>query len=146
MELSGRDFDRIPRRNLRVRVSEFARLWLTVERRADALEAEGQAEDSYLVGVQSTCRWLAGVIITVNGPSGPAPAWSPSPITGERQKAYEELIAEEAQAAEQAMIGRLPGRPGFRVRTRTDPSCWLWWIRPRSVMSWRPPRRPPGRQ
>ena len=72
--------------NLRLRVSEFAHLWLTVERRADALEAAGQAEDSYLAGVQSTCRWLAGVIITVNGPSGPTPAWSPSPITGERQR------------------------------------------------------------
>jgi hypothetical protein len=125
MELSGRDFDRIPQRNVRIRLSEFARLWLTVERRADALESEGQAEDSYLAGVQSTCRWLAGVVIMVNGPSGPTPAWSPSPITGERQKAYEELIAEETQAAEQAMVGSLPGRPGF-VDGAMATLAWAW--------------------
>jgi hypothetical protein len=52
MELRGSDFDRIPRQHLRgVSVSDFARLWLTAERRADALKSEGR-EDRYLAGVQ----------------------------------------------------------------------------------------------
>jgi hypothetical protein len=32
MELTARDFERIPRTNLRVPVREFARLWLAAER------------------------------------------------------------------------------------------------------------------
>ena len=125
MELSGRDFDRIPRRNLRVHVGEFARLWLAVEQRADALEAAGRPEDSYLTGVQSTCRWLAGVIISVSGPGGPTSIWSPSPITGVQQKAYEELIAQETQAAENAVLGCLPGQPGF-VDGALATLAWAW--------------------
>ncbi|TCN32718.1 hypothetical protein EV644_12489 [Kribbella orskensis] len=52
MELRGSDFDRIRREHLRwVKVTDFARLWLTAERRADALKAEGR-EDGYLAGVR----------------------------------------------------------------------------------------------
>lgn len=125
MELSGRDFDRIPPRNLRVQVKEFARLWLTAERRADGLEAEGRPEDFYLTGVRSTCQWLAGVIITVDGPSGRAHAWSPSPITGVQTKAYEELIAEETRAAERAAVGSVPGEPDF-VDGVLATLLWAW--------------------
>ena len=55
MELTGRHFDRIPRTNLHVPVREFARLWLTAERRGDALVAEDR-EDFYLTGVCATCE------------------------------------------------------------------------------------------
>jgi hypothetical protein len=79
MELSGRDFDRIPPENLRIRVSDFARLWLTAERRADALETDDR-EDPYLTGVQSTCRWLAGAIMTVNGLSDRSACGRPPPL------------------------------------------------------------------
>lgn len=125
MELTARDFDRIPRENVHVRVSEFARLWWAAERRADALEAEGLAEDSYLTGVQSTCRWIAGAIITVNGLSGPVCVWAASPITGVQEKAYQELIAEETLAAERAVIGSPPGRPGF-VDGALATLAWAW--------------------
>ena len=38
---------------------------------------------------------------------------------------YEELIAEETQAAEQAMIGGLSGRPGF-VDGAMATLAWAW--------------------
>jgi len=40
-------------------------------------------------------------------------------------KAYEGLIAEETQAAEQATIGSLPGRPGF-VDGAMATLAWAW--------------------
>lgn len=113
MELTARHFERIPRENLRVPVREFARLWLAAERRAGAMEAAGEPEDSYLRGVCSTCEWLAGVIIRVRGVNGPASVFVPSPVTGMPDKAYEEMIAEETQAAEQVVVDSLPGKPGF---------------------------------
>ncbi|TCM35127.1 hypothetical protein [Kribbella sp. VKM Ac-2568] len=113
MELTGRHFDRIPRTNLRIPAREFARLWLTAERRADAMEAAGEPEDSYLRGVCSTCEWLAGVIIRVHGVNGPTSVFVPSPVTGIPNKAYEELIADETRAAEQVVADSPPGKPGF---------------------------------
>ncbi|MFI7068113.1 hypothetical protein ACIBL3_44485 [Kribbella sp. NPDC050124] len=41
-ELTVRDFERIRRESLYVRVSEFVRLWLTAERRGDPLTAAGR--------------------------------------------------------------------------------------------------------
>ncbi|MGW1344690.1 hypothetical protein ACWCOV_26860 [Kribbella sp. NPDC002412] len=114
MELTARHFERIPRRNLRIPVREFARLWLVAERHDDAMKAADQAEDSYLRGVCATCEWLAGVIITVHGADGrPASVFRPSPVTGLQSKAYEELIAEETLAAERIVADSLPGVPGF---------------------------------
>jgi len=113
MELTARDFERIPRRNLRIPVREFARLWFHAERRADAMEVAGEPEHPYLRGVCSTCEWLAGVIVTVSGVNGPASVFVPSPVTGMLDKAYEELIAEETQAAEQVVADSLRGEPGF---------------------------------
>ena len=125
MELTGRHFDRIPRTNLRVPVREFALLWLTAERRADAMEAAGEPEDSYLRGVCSSCRWLAGVIIRVRGVNGPTSVFVPSPVTGMPDKAYEELIAEETQAAEQVVADSPPGKPGF-VDGVFATLAWAW--------------------
>lgn len=124
MELTAGHFERIPRENLRVPVREFARLWLTAERRADALVAEDR-EDFYLTGVCATCEWIAGVIISVRGVSGPVRVFTPSPITGEQEKAYEELIAEETRAAERVVADSLPGEPGF-VDGVLATLAWAW--------------------
>jgi hypothetical protein len=126
MELTARHFERIPRTNLRIPVREFARLWLTAERRDGAMEAAGQPEDGYLRGVCATCEWLAGVLIKVHGADGrPGAVFRPSPITGERVKAYEELIAEETQAAVRAAVGSVPGRPDF-VDGVLATLLWAW--------------------
>jgi hypothetical protein len=125
MELTARDFERIPRENLRVPVREFARLWLTAERRGDALAAEGRG-DWYLTGVQITCRWLACAFVTFNLPSGAVRERAYAPITGSRRKAYEELIAAEAEAAERAVArDGLPGRPGLAEGAMAT-LAWAW--------------------
>jgi hypothetical protein len=124
--LTARYFERIPRANVRLRVGEFARLWLTVEGRVDAFEAADR-EDFFLTGVQSTCRWLAGALISVKGVNGPTRVWSPSPISGAQVKAYEELIAEETIAAERAAVGSVPGEPDFVDGVlATLLSAWRW--------------------
>lgn len=126
MELTARDFERIPRTNLRIPVREFARLWLTAERSDAALEAAGEPEDAYLRGVCATCEWLAGVIIKVRGADGrPASVFRPSPVTGLQSKAYEELIAEETQTAEQIVADSPPGEPGF-VDGVLATLMWAW--------------------
>jgi hypothetical protein len=126
MELTARHFERIPQTNLRIPVREFARLWLTAERRDAALEAAGEPEDGYLSGVCATCEWLAGVIIKVRGADGrPVSVFRPSPVTGVQSKAYEELIVEEAQAAEQVVADSLPGEPGF-VDGVLATLAWAW--------------------
>ena len=53
MELTGRDFDKIPPRNLHVPVVDFARLWLASEWQYD------QERTWAAYGVVETCRWLA---------------------------------------------------------------------------------------
>jgi hypothetical protein len=126
MELTARHFERIPPANVRIPLREFARLWLTAERRDAAMEAAGEPEDAYLLGVRATCQWMAGVIITVRGPGGqPVSVFAPSPITGVQTKAYEELIAEETCAAEQAVADGPPGEPGF-VEGVLATLMWAW--------------------
>jgi hypothetical protein len=125
MELTARDFERIPRENLHVPVSEFARLWLTAEHRGDALAGEGRG-DWYLAGVQVTCSWLACAFVTFNYPTGPVRQRAHAPITRTTEKAYEELIAREALAAESAVArGGLPGRPGFAEGAMAT-LAWAW--------------------
>lgn len=125
MELTGRDLDRIRRENLHVRVTDFARLWLAAERRGDALKAEGQG-DWYLAGVQVTCRWLGCAFITFDYPSGPVRQRAYPPITRIEDKAYEELVERETQAAERSVVrGGLPGRPGF-VEGALATLAWAW--------------------
>jgi hypothetical protein len=126
MELTVQHFERIPRTNVRIPVREFARLWLTAERRDAAMEAAGEPEDPYLLGVRATCQWMAGVITTMRGPGGqPVSEFRPSPITGMQTKAYEELIAEETRAAEEAVAASPPGEPGF-VEGALATFLWAW--------------------
>lgn len=126
MELTARDFERIPRTNLRIPLREFARLWLTAERRDDAMDAAGEPEDAYLRGVCATCEWLAGVIIKVRGADGrPVSVFRPSPVTGLQSKAYEELIAEETRAAERIVADGPRGEPGF-VDGALATLMWAW--------------------
>lgn len=125
MELTGRDFERIPRTNLRIPVGEFARLWLVAERHGDAQAAAGRG-DPYLAGVQMTCRWLAGAFVTVDSPSGPTRDRASAPITWSNRKAYEELIAEETVAAEcKVASGGFPGRPGLAEGVLAT-LLWAW--------------------
>lgn len=105
---------------------EFARLWLTAERRDDAMEAAGEPEDGYLSGVCATCEWLAGVLIRVRSADGePGAVFRSSPLTGLQVKAYEELITEETQVAEQLVADSLPGEPGF-VDGVLATLLWAW--------------------
>lgn len=125
MELTVRDFERIPRTNLRVPVREFARLWLTAERRGDALEAAGQG-DWYVAGVQVTCRWVGCAFTTFNFPTGPVSERAHAPITRTLDKAYEELIVRETSAAELSVSrGGWPGRPGYAEGT-LETLRWAW--------------------
>jgi hypothetical protein len=126
MELTVRDFERIPRGNLRVPVREFARVWWTAERRGDAEEAAGLPEDAYLTGVQVTCRWLANAIVTSRQASGPVRRWAHAPLTDTSENAYEELVERETQAAELA-VGRSggSGQPGFEDGVLAT-LAWAW--------------------
>lgn len=125
VELTAGDFDRIPRENLHVPVREFARLWLAAERRADTDAAEGRG-DWYLTGVQMTCSWLAGAFVTFSYPTGPVRQRAHAPITRSTEKAYEELIARETEAAELAVArGGLHGRTGFAEGALAT-LAWAW--------------------
>jgi hypothetical protein len=131
MELTGADLDRIPATNLRVPVLEFARVWVTAERRADALAVEGKL-DGYLTGVLVTCRWLSDWSASADSPTSRIGQVAWAPITGRKESAYEELIADETVAAE-SWIGReWPGTPGFSDAV----AATLQW-------AWRRSGRPP---
>jgi hypothetical protein len=124
VELTGRDFDRIRRENLHVRVTDFARLWLAAERRGDELKARGEG-DWHLTGVQITCRWLAHAFVTFNYPSGPKQQPAYAPITRTTETAYQELIELETQAAEQWVGRDWPGQPGY-VEGVLATLAWAW--------------------
>ncbi|WP_327640035.1 hypothetical protein OHB24_17155 [Kribbella sp. NBC_00482] len=116
---------------MRIPVGEFARLWLVAERRADAEEAAGAPEDGYLSGVCATCEWLACVFVGGGVEGGSRAFARPSPITGEYELAYEELIAEETCAAEREVArldlawGSGPSEPGF-VDGVLATLLWAW--------------------
>ncbi|MEU0093894.1 hypothetical protein [Kribbella sp. NPDC006257] len=125
MELMGRDFDRVRREHLRgVKLGDFARLWLTAERRADALNAQGQV-DWYLAGVQTTCRWLAHAAVPLDGHSGASRELAYAPITHTTARAIEELIEEETQAAERWIGREWPNCPGY-VEGVVATLAWTW--------------------
>lgn len=105
-------------------VRDFARLWLVAEQRGDAVTAAG-GNDHYMFGVQLTCRWLAGVIKTDEGPSGRVSWFSPAPITNHRDKAYEELIAAETDAAERAVADRRDSPDEFVTGAHAT-LAWAW--------------------
>ncbi|MEU4292093.1 hypothetical protein AB0E63_28040 [Kribbella sp. NPDC026596] len=72
-----------------------------------------------------TCRWLAGMITRAEGPDGPVALRVIAPITGRRDKAYEELIAEELDAAVSAMSSQSIASPDFVAGVCATLS-WTW--------------------
>ncbi|WP_436493411.1 hypothetical protein [Actinokineospora sp. HUAS TT18] len=122
MELSGADFDNIPRGNLRVPRVEFARVWLAAER-----ESEAHPRDWRLAGVVMTCRWIANA--TVRPATG---RWyvQSSPVTERSASAHEELIVEECLAAELLAMRRpvpewVANRPGW-IEAVVATLNWVW--------------------
>ncbi|SFW50336.1 hypothetical protein [Amycolatopsis australiensis] len=110
MELTGRDFDRIPRGNVRVPVVEFARLWLAAEQALDR-----EPTNWTFFGVAQTCRWLAGATVRR---VGQAPRLADAPITRRFGVAHDETIEAEFLAAEKLLWRRpvpawLAERPGW---------------------------------
>jgi hypothetical protein len=108
MEVTFLHVEGIPRGNLRVRRSEFAALWRSVEYLAEANPA-----DWYVAGVAATCEWLAcSPVPSITG------GWelARAPLTRRARMAHEELIAAELMAAEVAAIRNpsgIEGRPGW---------------------------------
>ena len=93
VEVSAEAVARVPGENLRVSRAEFGALWAFAER----LGMRPATGDKYLVGVITTCRWLAG-----------QPVWSSvirrwempaAPLTRRRHAAMPETIDEEYLAA-----------------------------------------------
>jgi hypothetical protein len=128
MELTGRDFDRIPTGNVRVPVVEFARLWLAAERRYE----QDQTWASF--GVVQTCLWLAGA--TVRPESGRAYV-AEAPVTGRFGLAQEETIEAESIAAE-VLLFRRPVAPWLAERPG-----WLLAVVQTLGWAWRRSGRPP---
>lgn len=122
MELTGADFDRIPARNVRVPVVEFAGVWHAAEQ---ALAAEPTSWA--LFGVAQTCRWLAGA--TVRRTGQPAQL-AEAPVTGRFGVAHEETIEAEALAAEVLLFRRpvppwVADRPGWLLAVHRT-FAWAW--------------------
>src|SRR6266508_5048746 len=99
VELTAKDFARIPAGNLRVPRAQFFEVWSYAERLCETLQAPGRG-DWYVVGVVVTCRWLAGAFIVRNYPHGPVTRPAHAPISGTMRAAHEELIEREWQATE----------------------------------------------
>lgn len=102
MDVTDTDIARIPRRNVRVPVDEFAHVWLAAERRSAEQGARG-VWDWYAAGVAITCRWM-GTAIVRSERFGHHPA--PAPVTRRKNQAYEELIEAEFLAAEKLDMRR----------------------------------------
>ncbi|WP_344858048.1 hypothetical protein [Amycolatopsis ultiminotia] len=121
MELTGHDFDGIPKGNVRVPVVEFARLWLAAEQRYEAEPTWAN------FGVVQTCRWLATA--TVRPAQGP---WylAEAPVTNRFGQAHEETIEAESLAAEVLLFRRpvapwLSERPGWLLAV-VQTLAWAW--------------------
>ena len=122
VELTGADFDAIPRRNLHVPRVEFARLWLAAEQYIDE-----HPKDWYGAGVAVTCRWLGNA--TVRPATG---RWYKqyAPVTLRQGAAYEEVIEAECVAAEKVLMLRpvpswVASQPGWfeAILATLD---WAW--------------------
>lgn len=121
MELTGRDFDRIPRGNVRVPVVEFARLWLAAERQYE------QDKTWASFGVVHACRWLACATVR---PADGRSYLADAPVTGRFGLAHEETIEAEALAAEVLLLRRpvapwLADRPGW-LDSVVKTLAWAW--------------------
>jgi hypothetical protein len=123
MELTGRDFDKIPQRNLRVPVVDFARLWLAAEQQYAADRQNWAA-----FGVVETCRWLACATVR---PPNDGPWYLPhAPVTSRTGRAHEEVIEAETLAAEVLLFRRpvptwLEKRPGW-LPAVLQTLVWAW--------------------
>ncbi len=121
MELTGRDFDRIPRGNVRVPVVEFARMWLAAERQYE----QDKTWANY--GVVETCRWLAGATVPSRFGGGRVPS---APVTHRSGLAHEETIEAEALAAEVLLLRQpepawLASQPGW-LPAVVKTLAWAW--------------------
>ncbi|MEU4674476.1 hypothetical protein AB0F91_42595 [Amycolatopsis sp. NPDC023774] len=128
MELTGRDFDKIPPRNLHVPVVEFARLWLAAE------ELYDREKSWSAFGVVQTCRWLA--CATVRAADGRT-YLADAPVTNRFGLAHEETIEAEAFAAE-VLLFRRPVPAWLEER-----SGWLAAIVVTLGWAWRRSGTPP---
>lgn len=124
MEVTEKDVERIPLRNLRVPLDEFVAVWAEAESRNTDAAARG-VTDWYAGGVVVTCRWMAGAV--VRPASGPRRMARP-PVSRYDERAYEELIEAEYLAAE-LLDERRPdlveSRPGWCEAIRAT-LRWAW--------------------
>jgi hypothetical protein len=119
--------NQIPGGNLRVPRSEFVAVWAEADR-LDAENARNGTGDWYVVGVLSTCTWVAGATVVVNYPSGPQARPASAPITRHTARAHEELIEAEMLAAERMAIQHpdgIDGRPGW-LEAVVATLAWVW--------------------
>lgn len=72
-------------------------MWVDAECQSDA-----DFSDWYAAGVAMTCRWMATATVFELGRAQPAMA----PVTHQRARAYEELIAKELFAAQRLSLRR----------------------------------------
>jgi len=124
MEVTEKDVERIPVRNLRVPLDEFVAVWAAAERR-NTEQAERGMTDWHAGGVTVTCRWMARAV--VRPASGPRHLARP-PVSRHDERAYEELIEAEYLAAELLDVRRpdlVGSRPGWCEAIRTT-LRWAW--------------------
>jgi hypothetical protein len=122
-----RDVEQIPPGNLRVPRDEFAAVWIEAER-LDRTNARNGTGDWYVVGVLSTCRWIAGGSVVFNYPQGPKTQPASAPVTKRTARAHEELIEAELLAAERlagSESGRVASQPGW-IEAVIATFNWTW--------------------
>ncbi|MGH3425361.1 MAG: hypothetical protein ACRDO8_11560 [Nocardioidaceae bacterium] len=104
MQVTDRDIERIPSRNIHVPRAEFVAVWLAATRYPGK-----NLTDWYGGGVARTCRWMAcGIDRPDNGLWRPTPA----PVTRRAGQAFEERIQAEYIAAD-------------RLEMRSPRPAWL---------------------
>ncbi len=124
MEVTEKDVERIPLRNLRVPLDDFVTVWAEAERR-NAEQAQRGITDWYAGGVIVTCRWLARAVVRPT--SGPWRMARP-PVSRHDERAYEELIEAEYLAAEMLDVRRpdlVESRPGWCEAIQAA-MRWAW--------------------
>lgn len=141
MEVTKKDAERIPVRNLRVPLDEFVAVWAAAERR-NSEQAERGVTDWYAGGVTVTCRWMARAVVR---PASGSRHLARPPVSRHDERAYEELIEAEYLAAEQLDVRRpdlVQSRPGWSEAIRAT-LRWAWRRsgEPPIVV----PKRPTGR-
>ena len=124
MELTQRDFDRIPGVNLRVPRAEFIAVWVEAEQQA-ATRPNGQT-NWYAIGVMKTCRWIA--CATIPNPIEGGRDLAPPPISATSSIAHEEVIQAEAQKADYFLAVAAKGLIGPLEYMEAIASTleWMW--------------------